>query len=431
MAPVNLQIGDRVVKSTEVTYEDLIELYRIFIQKFGHVPITTECTAANNLPQMRIINRVLRDQGVTYKDFLGIFGKKLHARASSADYDIFVAKFKKYSDELGRPLTSLELVSEKYNLPSVKWFLKFCPDRDVKDYRDFVVWCGCDPCKKIWTKDEVAGILQEFERTNERNVVKEDITTSNMGFSMIVIDRLFGSLENMRIECGLKPLSPRYCFPPTVTRSCELDGHYVDALKSVILDYKEKTHNPYISWRIIESGDYGGFSYGHKTYARHFKNAGIDLFAFVKSLGCLMNSTSYSDSYIFDNGELVRSAFEYDFTVYLNNCGFQYKEDYQRDVKYRTFSSETGRIDCDYVIDAGGSRVYVEIAGVLNSSYDNHWDIADLPSDRHVLYRDTLLKKRCILESINAEYYFLFKEDMSNCSYKKLIDDLASRRLAA
>ena len=380
---------------------------------------------------MRIINRVLREQGVTYKDFLGIFGKKLHARASSADYDIFVAEFKKYSDELGRPLTSLELVSEKYNLPSVKWFIKFCPNKNVKNYRDFVVWCGYDPCKKIWTKDEVAAILREFERVNERNVVKEDITTPNMGFSMIVIDRLFGSLENMRKECGLMPLSHRYCFPPAVTNIRDLDNHYIDALKSVVLDYKSKTDNPYISGEIIESGIYGNFTYSHKTYTQHFKNANVDLFAFVKSLGCMMGCSRYSNSYIFDSGELVRSSFEYDFTECLNEAGFFYKDDYQRDVRYRTFSDETGRIDCDYVIDIGGVAVYVEIAGVLDSSYDNTWDTFNFTDTRHVKYRDTLLKKRNILESIGAEYYFLFKDDMRNSSYKNLIDNLASRKRAA
>lgn len=430
MAPVNLQIGERVVKSTDVTYEDLIELYRIFIQKFGHVPITTECTATNNLPQMRIINRVLREQGVTYKDFLGIFGKKLHARASSADYDIFVAEFKKYSDELGRPLTSLELVSEKYNLPSVKWFIKFCPNKNVKNYRDFVVWCGYDPCKKIWTKDEVAAILREYERSNERNVVLEDITTANMGFSTIVINRLFGSLENARIECGLMPLSPRYCYPPTVNKA-NVDSHYVDALKNVVLDYKNKTNSPYISWDIIESGKFGDFNYKHKTYIKHFKNANVDLLAFVKSLGCLMGNNSYSNSYIFDTGELVRSSLEYDFTVYLNKSGFIYKKDYQRDVRYRTFSNETGRIDCDYVIDVGGIPVYVEIAGVLDSSYGNTWDTYSFTDTRHIEYRNTLLKKRSILESIGAEYYFLFKDEMRDAFYKNIIDNLSSRKHAA
>lgn len=431
MASVNLQIGKRVVKSTEVTYDDLVELYRMFIQKFGHVPITPECTAANNLPQMRIINRVLREQGITYKDFLGIFGKKLHARASSADYDIFVAQFKKYSDELSRPLTSLELVSEKYNLPSVKWFIKFCPDKNVKDYRDFVVWCGYDPCKKIWTKDEVAIILQEFERANDRNVVQEDINTPNMGFSMIVINRLFGSLEDARKECGLMPLSPRYCLPPTITDKANVDSHYVDALKNVVLDYKSKTNNPYISWEIIESGKFGDFNYKHKTYTQHFKNANVDLFAFVKSLGCLMGSSSYSNSYVFDSGELVRSSLEYDFTEYLNEVGFTYKKDYQRDVRYRAFSDETGRIDCDYVIDVGSAPVYIEIAGILDSSYDNTWDTYNFTDPRHVKYRNTLLKKRHILESIGAEYYFLFKDEMHNSIYKNLIDDLASRKHTA
>lgn len=422
MASVNLLVGNHVVKSTAVTYDDLIELYKQFIKKNGYVPIMRECTVANNLPQGRIINRVLKERGITYKDFVGMFGKKSHARASSHDYDLFVEQFKKHSDSAGRPLTSTELINEPYNLPSSKWFIKFCPDESVKTYVDFVKWCGYEPCKKVWTKNEVATVLREFENKNGRNIVQEDIITSNTGFSMIVVNRLFGSMDGARSECGLRQLAPRYCEP---------DEYYIDCLTDVIMDYKNRTGSPYISWAIIESGEYGKRTYNHKCYMEHFKRAGVDLFMHVKSLGCLMNCTSYSNTYIFDTGELVRSSFEYDFTTYLNLCGFKYKEDYQRDVRYRTFSGERGKIDCDYIICVGGNSVYIEIAGVLDSSYNNTWDTIDYKDPKHIEYRNTLAKKRDILESIGVEYYFVFKEDMCNFSYMKLIESLASRRLVA
>lgn len=421
MNPVNLKVGNRIVKSTDVTYNDLVELYSQFVSKNGRVPIAKECTADNNLPQTRIINRVLRSVGITYKDFIGVFGKKCHARANSDDYELFICKFKEYSNELGRPLTSAELTSETYNLPSVKWFVKFCPDKSVKNYRDFVTWCGYEPCKKIWTKEEVAAVLRNFEAEHDRNVVKEDVTTSTMGFSTIVIDRLFGSFGAMREECGLRDVEPRYSMT---------SQYYVNHLAEVVLNYKKETGNPYISWSDIESGLYHPVKHEHKTYSNNFKKVGIDVFAYVKSLGCLMNQNGYSDSYIFDDGELVRSSYEYNFTKYLRDNGLVYNKDYFRDVRYKTFSDEHGKIDCDYVIEVSQHPVYIEIAGVLNSSYDGKWETVDLQSNRHTGYRNTLLKKKCVLDSIGAEYYFLFKDDMRNSSYKNLIDKLAARRSA-
>lgn len=421
MASVNLYLNKRIVKATEVTYNDLVDLYDQFCRMYGRVPITSECTAKNNLPQSRIIKRVLKERGITYKDFIAQFGKMSHVRAAISDYNEFVEKYKMFSQQAGRPLTSGELTDSKYNLPQAKWFVRYCPDKTVKSYRDFVTWCGFNPCKKVWTKEEVSNALRQFESDNNRNITTEDITTPNIGFSMIVVNRLFGTIENARAECNLLPLIPRHGDP---------DTHYIDMFTEVVLDYKQKTGRPYISWDEIESGKYGSRTYGHKCYTMHFLRAGIDLFTYVKSLGCLMNQNSYSNSYIFDNGELVRSSMEYDFTTYLNECGFTYKIDYMRDVRYRTFSGATGKIDCDYVIDVNGLPVYVEIAGVLDSSYNGKWESIDIDDPHHVLYRDNLLKKKDVLESIGAEYYFLFKDDIRNSSYKNLIDKLAARRSA-
>lgn len=124
----------------------------------------------------------------------------------------------------------------------------------------------------------------------------------------------------------------------------------------------------------------------------------------------------------------MRSSFERDFTAYLNECGLVYKTDYRRDVKYREFSDVTSKIDCDYVLNIAGSPVYIEIAGVLDSAPDCEWDTAVLRDFRHEKYRQTLLTKRKALDSINAEYYFVFPNDMDNGNYKGLIHSLVSRR---
>ena len=85
-AIINLRVGDRTVKATEVTYDDLLLLYKQFIAQHGHVPTTKECVGKNNLPQQRIVNRVLKEKRVTYKDFVALFGKLGHVRAACSDY---------------------------------------------------------------------------------------------------------------------------------------------------------------------------------------------------------------------------------------------------------------------------------------------------------------------------------------------------------
>ena len=54
----------------------------------------------------------------------------------------YVRMFKEVSRELKRPLTIKELDKHIYNLPGSNWFIKNCPDENVKKYTDFLFWLG-------------------------------------------------------------------------------------------------------------------------------------------------------------------------------------------------------------------------------------------------------------------------------------------------
>ena len=73
-----LKVGDKEVQSTKVTYEDLVILYKQFIDTYGEVPVYSKCDSKHNMPQGRIINRVLKENSITYNDFLLQFGKVSH-----------------------------------------------------------------------------------------------------------------------------------------------------------------------------------------------------------------------------------------------------------------------------------------------------------------------------------------------------------------
>lgn len=294
-AIVNLRVGDKTVRTTEITYDDLLLLYEQFISQHGHIPTAKECVGKNNLPQQRIVNKILKERNITYKDFIAIFGKTDHVRATNSDYDMFLDKYRMYAEKLGRALTASELLSNEYNLPCASWFVSHCPDKSVRTYTDFIKWCGYRQSKKIWTKEEVKDKLVNFEEQHNRNVVREDITTPTMGFSMIVINRLFGSLENARYECNLRKPKTRFGKPAQ---------YYIDHLTNVVLTYKQQTGNHYISWSDIESGLYSESAHEHKTYTKCFDELGIDLFAYIKSLGCTMNKTGFSSSLYWTTGSL-------------------------------------------------------------------------------------------------------------------------------
>lgn len=115
-----LNIADRKVRTIDIDYNDLVILYRQYIEKYGDVPKTRDCVFKNNLPQQRIVNKVLKEHGITYNDFLAQFGKYSHVRTNRVDkYDFYVQRFKDVCKEKGRTLTSPELTNNKFGLPNV------------------------------------------------------------------------------------------------------------------------------------------------------------------------------------------------------------------------------------------------------------------------------------------------------------------------
>lgn len=70
---VILKVGDKEVLSTEITYDDLVVLYRQFIETYNIAPKSRFCDLAHNMPQRRIINRVLQTYNITHDEFVKQF----------------------------------------------------------------------------------------------------------------------------------------------------------------------------------------------------------------------------------------------------------------------------------------------------------------------------------------------------------------------
>ena len=413
-----LDVAGRQVLTTEVTYDDLVILYKQYIEKYGEVPIFSKCDAKHNMPQGRIINRVIAEKGITYNDFLLQFGKVSHVRTESKDYDLYVKRFKEISDRIGHALVQKELFNNEYGLPNPTWFVKYCPDKNVKTYDDFVLWCGYES-NKLKKDDELVGQkLIELEKKLGRHITKYDITLENVGFTEIVVTRIYGSLNKAKKELGLLKT------PPNQPLSFE---YYKNLLDEILSNIKKNTDRNYISWADIESPLYNKTSTEHKTFTKAFKRQGIDIFSYIKSKGFLMNPSSFSYHYTYDDGERVVSSMEYEFSSYLRSLGFNYNKNYYRDVLYKTFSDEQSKMNCDYKIMIDGIPLYVEIAGIIYNCKDDSWRDHKFASKKENEYRDKMIKKEKRLIESGQHFLFLFKSEMFNDEYKTILQNEINR----
>ena len=233
--------------STKITYNDLIWLYDNFKNTYGKLPTTNDGKAKYNMPQQRIIKRVLEDNDVTFNDFMLQFGKVNHVRTESKDYELFLDRYKAICSDVGCALSTQELTNNTFGLPSANWFIKYCPEKAVKSYDDFVLWCGFKSNKLKMDDEEIAGKLIKLEEDLGRPIIRNDITLDKVGFSMIVVNRIWGGLNNAKKALGLKKTAPNQ------PRSFEYyNQKLLETLSEIYLDKGRKI----ISWADIENPKY-------------------------------------------------------------------------------------------------------------------------------------------------------------------------------
>jgi hypothetical protein len=417
-----LKVGNRYKKSTELDYEDLVMLYREYIDKNNRIPKYSDCLSKNNLPQGRIITKILKSNNTLYSDFLSQFDKydrcdgRCRIEYTKENYDISVKKLIDLSNKNGSSLKFDELTS--FGLPNAKWFIKYCPDEKVKTYPQFLNWCGLKRNLLKINKEYVDEQLIKLENKLNRPILREDICVENVGFSMIVINRIYGGLNNAKKEIGLKQTN--------FNKPLRTYDFYKNHIDKVLENFKLHNNRKYINWTDIENIEIDGYKCEHKTIINAFKRENIDFFAYIKSKGFVMNNNNWSYKYTFDDGEKIVSSMEYDVSKYLKEIGLIYKKDYFRDVRYSTFSNEESKINCDYKICFRDKILYVEVAGMIHYK-NNLWRKYDFKNKKNNDYRDKMVKKEKILKNNNCNYLFLFPDDFYNDDYIRKIKQKLTR----
>ena len=137
----------RNIKSNNITYDDLVILCKLFVDKHGIAPEDTDYKSENNLPSFKTVKRILLDKRVTYKEFLAQFGIVTNVPALSGEFDLYFDRFISLSNNKGCALSCEDLENNKM-MPKPRWFVKHCPDKSVGSYEDFVAWSGFQPSQK-------------------------------------------------------------------------------------------------------------------------------------------------------------------------------------------------------------------------------------------------------------------------------------------
>lgn len=401
-------VKGKEVCAKELTLDDCDWLFTKFVEENGYYPEGKICDIPHNLPHWRILKKILDSHGILLSDWQHQHGKTNHIRCHSKDYDIYLKRYKEYCNQMGRALLSEELRDNSLALPRAKYFVKYCPDSNVKNYDDFVEWCGFERNTSWRDKDDVIKELIEKEKELGRPITSKDFRDGTLSFSQNVINRIWGSFKACQRDIGLRKytVQPRHSFEEycTILDNC-LDTIYKNTGRKVI------------SWRDVEGETSGKYSLEHHTILKAFKRAGADFYKYVIDRGYTFTPYSCGLTYYTDDGELCRSIHEIEYTNFLHNeLNLKYNSDYYRDVQYKTFSDCKTKINCDYVIQYNDKKYYIEIAGMLYTDKDL---LKKYDADRKESYRLKTIQKIDIFKKSNVNYLFIYQQDMCNGSFKQ------------
>lgn len=144
---------------------------------------------------------------------------------------------------------------------------------------------------------------------------------------------------------------------------------------------------------------------------------------YIKSKGFDIKPSNFYNKFMFDDGEIAYSTYEYDFSSYLKELGYIYNCDYYRNVPYKSFiQGIKSKINCDYEIIIDNISIYVEIAGIIKSNNGN-WKNIEYKNKVNNSYKNKMINKEELLKTSNIHYLILFPEDFYQNKYRNIILD--------
>lgn len=386
----------------QLNLDDLIVLFNNFYDKHQRWPNSTDCKQINSLPSWRRVQSICQDNNLNAREFYQMFSRQPVLRISTDQYDYFVKKYIEISQQRGRYLRHKELINNKFGLPNPRWFVKHCPDKTVKNFSQFVEWCGFRP-KHYASKEKVVEIIYEMQSKLDRPLMQSDFENPTADqVSISYINKYWGNLNKMKMALGLEIVQ---------ANMVERQIGFIDAQTDLIAICEKISSEQ--NRRVITTEDitlYGSVSYG--TYYKVFKNNNTSVRDFLESIGFKLQPCGVGYNYEFNDREVVYSKYEYRFSKYLRDKGFVFSVDYLRGINYSKFIPfYNGYMNIDYIINIHKSKTYIEIAGMLRDYKNHYYNNQTINNKIHESYRQDLIFKETMLKNAGLQYYIIFPED--------------------
>lgn len=331
-------------------------------------------------------------------------------------YDEYVEKYKRLSLERNRTVSHPELRLQEFDLPDARWLVKYCPDKTVKTFAEFVSWCGF-VSRGIMTKEMAIKFIYKMQSMIDRPLMYDDFRgTGCYKVPIPYITKYWKTMNKMKEELGLE-----------IIQNSMIDKQISkeEFIEQIILliDIAKSENRDFITTKDMDNNIDVLDSITLRKMANKYYN--MPLSDYIESVGFRMGIKGHGINYDFNDGEHCTSQFEFIFSKYLRDNGFKYNKDYFRDIKYSKFiNNYKGNMNCDYVIKYNNKIIYIEIAGIIEAYKTWYYEDRQIcRSKSKEKYRLKLKQKEQMLKDNNLIYFILFPCDLTRDIFMQIIND--------
>ncbi len=400
-------MGKRISNNKYIKYskDELINEIKRFVNEFKRIPISKDFEKLNGYPSR--------------KTFFNIFGNFNDAIRCAGFKPIGINhkdnKIKYNKEYLSDKI--FEFIEVYNKIPTIKEMNLFV-DFDVKQYYTKIFGSWSKTLIELQLPlNQVVHHSNEFLESEFHRFVKENRRIpifrefNNSGYpSFWCYQNRFGSWNNAVKAYGYEVQSDIYNF----------DNLSKQLIEFCIKIRNKENRNIILIKEIENCKEIASYS----CFRKHLKKNGYSLKSFLNQYGFDILNEGCGLNYTFLDGEKVNSSYEYEFSNYLKNIlKLTYNVDYYREIKYKDFITDyKGNMNCDYIINYNGRKIYIEVAGLLKSEKKDTFRIDIYDSKSKEKYRQKLVDKEKMFINAGLEYYILFTCDLNEEYLSKIFD---------
>jgi hypothetical protein len=397
-----------------LTLEEIKVLFNEYKEKHGKYPNSCTCMSKekDNLPPWDIVQNNFRKNNMSLNQFLEFIGNFEAIKPDPNKYYDYVEIFKKHCFLENRLLTRKDYLHNNLGIPDVRWFINHCPNKDIKNYNQFLEWIGLVPYNGV-SKEMAIKAIYFMSKKLDRPLMYDDFRSPKFNeIGIGTVKKYWKNMNGMKLDLGLEIIQE-----DMTCKKITLEQAKEDIKKLCDYVYEIEGRKTITTTDVSKIKGLLDFA----TYRNYLRENNENIRDYIASLGFELQKEGRGFVYNFEDGEVTKSKYELDFSQYLrNDLNLKYNIDYIRDVRYNTFIDDYNELmDCDYIINYKDRKVYIEIAGILRDLHNYYYDNKPINSKSKEYYRLKLMKKEQMLKNIDCEYYILFP---INKNYKSVMD---------